>query len=154
MIKASAVLLAAALAVPGAALAGDLDGPARFCGYSPIIDLKRGETVTTLQGGGHGGRFRWDGPFGSMTVDGIGWASKPPGRIVEPKVGDNPARFAVRRDDRGYVIAIWNGEHGAAYFTSPRPFTAKQRHAIARVRLFNEGEDPEGCDLRTVFYWG
>lgn len=151
--KTRILVLVAALLFPAAATASELKGPARFCGFSPIIDLRPGETITTLEGGIHGGSFRWDGPFGSMKVYGIGSAARPPGDIVQPRRGRKPARFAERRGEDGYGIAIWNGEHGAAYFTSPRPFTAKQRHAIARVRLFNEGENPEGCGLRTIFSW-
>jgi hypothetical protein len=50
-----------------------------------------------------------------------------------------------------YVVAIWNGRQGAAYFTSDQPITAAQLGAIDRVRLYQEGETPEGCNLRTVF---
>lgn len=147
----SYVLAVAAIAAP--ASAADLKGPARFCGYSPIIDLREGERVETLQGGIHGGSFRWDGPFGSLEVFGVGWASRPKGRIVARQSGERPARFAERQVDGAYEIAIWNGENGAAYFRSDRPFTSKQIAAVKRVRLFNEGETPEGCDLSTVFVW-
>jgi hypothetical protein len=53
----------------------------------------------------------------------------------------------------GYSIAIWNGAQGAAYFESPRPITREQLHAIDRVVLFQEGQTPSGCKLRTVFSW-
>src|ERR1700761_8939023 len=62
--------------------ANDLVGPGRFCGYAPIIDLLPGEKVTTLQGGIHGGSFRWEGAFGSFEVMGIGWASQPEGQML------------------------------------------------------------------------
>ena len=148
------VFLAAVLAITAPASAGDLKGPARFCGYSPIIDLREGESVTVLQGGIHGGSFRWDGAFGSLEVNGIGWAARPRGRIVSKQSGPRPARFAQRRAEGSYEIAIWNGEQGAAYFRSDRPFTKQQIEAIKRVRLFNEGETPEDCDFRTIFSWG
>ena len=67
--------------------------------------------------------------------------------------GDYQHTVTPQQGEDGYRVAIWNGENGAAYFTSPRPFTASQRRAIARVRLFNEGENPEGCGLRTMFSW-
>ena len=69
-------LIAASL-VSSKANAGELVGPGRFCGYSPIIDLQAGEKVVTLQGGIHGGSFLWEGPFGKLEVHGIGWASPP-----------------------------------------------------------------------------
>ena len=148
-------LMLAVVIVAGAictqAAAGDLKGPARFCGYSPVIDLLPGESITTLGGGIHGGNFRWEGPFGSLDVSGIGWASRPRGRIAEARTRTNPARFAQRRVDDRYVVAIWNGAQGAAYFSSASPFTSDQLRAISRVDLFQEGQSPEGCDLRTVF---
>ncbi|MCR2833330.1 hypothetical protein [Parerythrobacter lacustris] len=70
----------------------------------------------------------------------------------EPAEG-RPGRFEQRREDGDYVVAIWNGEHGAAYFHSAQPLTPQHFAAIDRVLLFNEGETPEGCDLRTVFSW-
>jgi hypothetical protein len=134
------------------ASASELEGPARFCGYSPIIDLLPGEKVTTLEGGIHEGRFRWDGSFGSLDVVGIGWASEPKGQITRP-LGDLPAMFAPRRVHGRYVVAIWNGASGAAYFSSQRRITPAQLDAIGRVKLYNEGERPSGCRLRTVFVW-
>jgi hypothetical protein len=115
--------------------------------------LLDGESVTILQGGIHGGSFRWDGAFGSLEVRGIGWASRPKGRIVSEQTDLRPARFAQRRSDGRYEIAIWNGRHGAAHFISEHRFTNQQIEAIGRVRLFEEGETPEGCNLRTVFLW-
>jgi hypothetical protein len=142
-----------ALSVLAPARASVLEGPARFCGYSPIIDLLPGEKVTTLEGGIHGGSFRWEGAFGVLEVHGIGWASRPKGRIVRPYSGTNPARFAQQRTEGNYRIAIWNGSHGAAYFTSPRRITAPQLDAIDRVKLFEEGQSPPHCKLRTIFSW-
>ena len=142
------------LATSTPTLAGELEGPGRFCGYSPIIDLEPGERVVTLRGGIHGGSFRWEGAFGVMEVSGIGWASRPLGRIVQRRSRTAPARFAQSRDQDGdYVIAIWNGAQGAAYFHSETPFTRAQIAAIGRVKLFQEGETPEGCGLRTIFDW-
>ncbi len=148
-------LLAAVLTAitPSAAAAASLEGPARFCGFSPIIDLMPGETITTLQGGIHGGRFRWNGEFGSLEVHGIGWASRPRGRLATEQTSTKPARFVQRRANGRYEIAIWNGRHGAAYFFSESRFTELQIEAIDRVMLFEEGETPEGCNLRTVFSW-
>lgn len=133
--------------------AGELVGPARFCGYAPIIDLLPGEKVTTLEGGIHGGRFRWKGAFGSFEVQGIGWASPVKGRMLNPPTADRPARFAQRRVKNSYQVAIWNGAHGVAYFHSSKPFGKPQLAAIERVRLFEEGQEPSGCALRTVFAW-
>jgi hypothetical protein len=133
--------------------AGEIEGPGRFCGYSPIIDLLPGEKVTTLEGGIHGGSFRWEGPFGSLDVRGIGWANRPNGRMVEAQTGTKPARFAQRRVNSRYQIAIWNGAHGAAYFSSATPLTERQIKAISRVNLFEEGQTPSGCNLRTSFSW-
>jgi hypothetical protein len=142
-----------ATAFPLLAEAAEIEGPARFCGYSPIIDLLPAEKVTTLEGGIHGGSFRWEGAFGSLEVRGIGWASKPKGRIVEVQTGTKPARFAQRRISKRYEVAIWNGGHGAAYFSSDKPLSAHQLRAISRVQLFEEGQDPSGCKLRTSFSW-
>lgn len=152
--KLQALALISALLVSTTAQAADLEGPGRFCGYGPIVDLLPGESVTTLTGGIHGGSFRWDGAFGSLEVYGTGWGRPPTGRIVQPKSGDRPARFVQRRQEGKYTIAVWNGETGVARFYSKRPFTARQLKAIGRVTLFNEGEKPTGCDLRTVFSWG
>lgn len=144
---------AAALLLSTQSGAGEITGPARFCGYAPIIDLLPGERVTTLDGGIHGGSFLWEGAFGSLMVRGIGWASRPKGRIIEPVSSTKPARFRQRRVNGRYEIAIWNGAHGAAYFSSTVPFTAPQVEAISRVDLFEEGQTPQNCDLRTVFSW-
>lgn len=143
----------AAFVISSEANAGELAGPGRFCGYAPIIDLVAGEKVTTLEGGIHGGSFRWDGDFGSLEVHGIGWASRPKGLIVKAASGVKPARFAQRRAKEGYEIAIWNGAHGAAYFKSQKPFTGSQLVAIDRALLFEEGQVASGCDLRTIFSW-
>ena len=141
------------LAISVPAHASDVEGPARFCGYSPIIDLLPGEKITTLEGGIHGGSFRWEGAFGVLEVHGIGWASRPRGRIIRPSTSNHPIRFAQRRAKNGFRIAIWNGSHGAAYFSSPRPFTAPQLDAIDRVELFEEGQTPSNCKLRTFSSW-
>ena len=147
----AAVVLATAL--PFLAEVGELEGPGRFCGYSPIIDLLPGERITTLEGGIHSGSFRWEGSFGSLDVRGIGWAARPKGRIVEAQVGAKPARFAQRRTSKRYEVAIWNGGHGAAYFSAAKPLSANQLKAISRVKLFEEGQAPSGCKLRTSFSW-
>ena len=130
-----------------------LNGPGRFCGYSPIIDLQFGETITTLDGGIHGGTFEWRGGFGSLIVHGIGWASRPKGRLVADLSDEKPARFAERKQEGKYILEIWNGRQGVAVFQSATPFTQPQLAAIDRVRLFQEGEEPANCSLRTVFDW-
>lgn len=142
-----------ALAVPAtaSAQASELEGPARFCGYSPIIDLIHGEKITTIDGGIHGGRFRWAGAFGEMEVHGSGWARRPKGRIIKAYSTNGPAQFAPRRLHGSYQIAIWNGSKASAYFISTLPFTTDQLRAIDRVRLYEEGQTPDGCSLRTVF---
>ena len=145
-------LIAASL-VSSKANAGELAGPGRFCGYSPIIDLLSGERVVTLEGGIHGGSFRWEGQFGTLEVHGVRWAARPTGRIVRHSSATKPARFAHRRTKTGYSVAIWNGAQGAAYFSSPRPFTSAQLEAVDRVFLYQEGQTPLGCKLRTIFSW-
>jgi hypothetical protein len=136
------------------ARASELKGPGRFCGYSPIIDLVEGERVITLQGGIHGGTFRWEGPFGSLAVSGIGWASRPPGAIVPRPTRRGHARFEQRVGDGGFNVAIWNRKNGAAYFSSPVPLNPAQLAAIDRVDLFDEGQErPANCNLRTIFSW-
>jgi hypothetical protein len=152
--EVAAIALTAALLWAGSASASELVGPARFCGYSPIIDLLPDERVITLQGGIHGGSFRWEGAFGSLEVDGVGWARRPPGRMARQATGRGHVRFEQRRSEGKYTVAIWNRAHAAAYFSSPRPLTRQQLAAIDRVDLFEEGQDPEGCDLRTIFVWG
>lgn len=67
--------------------------------------------------------------------------------------GDKPAIFAPRRVKKGYQVAIWNGAHATAYITSSSPFREAQMAAIKRVRLFEEGQEPSGCTLRTIFVW-
>jgi hypothetical protein len=144
---------AALLALPSAAHASEMEGPGRFCGYSPIIDMQPGERVVVLAGGMHGGTFRWSGDFGTLEVHGIGWASKPRGKVAVRRNAKGHVRFAQRPVDGEYVVALWNGAAGAAYFRSQRPFTAAQLAAIDRVDLFEEGQEPEGCQLRTIFSW-
>ncbi|WP_158013859.1 hypothetical protein [Sphingomonas sanxanigenens] len=151
IIVAAAVVLSAFVGTPANAI--DIVGPGRFCGYSPIIDLLDGEKVMTLEGGIHGGSFRWEGDFGTLEVYGIGWASRPTGRIVKARHSSSPARFAQKRVEGVYQIAIWNGSHGAAYFKSSIPSTQPQLDAIDRVELFEEGQSPSGCKLRTTFSW-
>ncbi|WP_236672193.1 hypothetical protein [Croceicoccus sp. YJ47] len=153
MRRACFVILFSLGVITSPATASELERPARFCGYSPIIDVRPGEKITTLQGGIHGGSFRWDGDFGSIVVRGIGWASRPNGRLVMQPAEGRPGQFAQQRKDGKYVIAIWNGRQGTAYFESSTRFTVEQRAAIERVRLFQEGEEPSDCDLRTVFVW-
>lgn len=135
------------------AQAGELKGPGRFCGYSPIIDLLEGERVVTLEGGIHGGTFLWEGLFGSLKVSGIGWAGRPRGAMVRRPTTRGHARFRQRLGEDGFTVAIWNRRQGAAYFSSPAPLTRPQLAAIERVDLFQEGEDPENCRLRTIFSW-
>jgi hypothetical protein len=135
----------------GLAPPSDWAGPGRFCGYSPIIDMIRGERIETLSGGIHGSSFRWTGRFGTLEVHGIGWASKPGGRMLSRRTAKGNYIFAEQIADNGYVVAIWNGEHGAAYFSSSEPMTRQDYAAIDRVALFNEGEEPQGCKYRTVF---
>jgi hypothetical protein len=135
------------------AASAEIAGPGRFCGYSPIIDLKTGERVIPLQGGIHGGSFRWEGAFGALEVEGVGWASKPRGRVTQKRTTTGQTRFTERREGGKFTVAIWNRGHGAAYFSSPRPITPEQIQAIDRVYLFEEGEGPQGCNLRTIFSW-
>ena len=142
-----------AILASAGAKAGEIAGPGRFCGYASIIDLISGEKVTTLRGGIHGGSFRWDGKFGSLEVLGIGSASRPEGSVVRSGSGTEPQRFAQRRDGKQFSVAIWNGANGAAYFNSKKPLTKAQLAAIDRVILFEEGQTPSDCDLRTVFSW-
>jgi len=159
--KSIAAVIALALLLSTRAEASELKGPGRFCGYSPIIDLLSGEKITTLEGGIHGGKFRWEGSFGVLEVYGIGWvevygigwASRPTGTLIEVRKGRRPARFAERSVKDRYEVAIWNGAHGAAYISSATPFSRYQLKAVRRVRLFEEGQIPSGCDLRTVFSW-
>lgn len=125
----------------------------RFCGYAPIIDLRPGEEIRVGVSGIHSGNFDWSGAFGSLQVRGIQWASRPRGTQIRRRTARGHIRFAERRDDGRFVIAIWNGRHGAAYFSSASPLTAAQRQAINRVDLFQEGEEPLGCDYRTATIW-
>lgn len=154
MITRTALPLGLLLTICGPAEASDLEGPGRFCGYAPIVDLLVGESVTTLNGGIHGGSFRWDGRFGRLHVRGIGWASKPEGRVAILSNARGHTRFKQRREEDKYVVAIWNRRHGAAYFESDDPLTRDHIAAIDRVDLFDEhGPQPEGCRLRTMFSW-
>lgn len=147
-------LLAALLGIAAwAAPSGDFTGPGRFCGYSPIIDLVAGERIEPLAGGVHSGTFRWDGAFGTLEVVGIGWAARPRGGQLASRTAKGHARFTQRREEGRYVVAIWNRGRAAAYFKSVAPLTDVQIEAIQRVDLFEEGQEPQGCDYRTVFIW-
>lgn len=132
----------------------DAVGPARFCGYSPIIDLLPGERIRILEGGIHGGSFRWEGSFGRLEVTGIGWASRPPGQALQTRTTRGHQRFEQRHEEGRYRVAIWNGAQGAAYFSSSAPLTPAQLEAIERVDLYQEGQEPQGCNHHTVFSWG
>jgi hypothetical protein len=147
------VFLAYLLGGPQVAAASELKGPGRFCGYSPIIDLLPGERVVTIQGGIHGGTFRWEGPFGSLDVHGVGWAAPPESWTPNGVTSKGHARFKERWVSGRYEVVIWNRRNGAAYFLSKRHLTAQQLAAIDRVDLFEEGEVPKGCQLRTAFSW-
>ncbi|HEX8126118.1 MAG TPA: hypothetical protein VF548_11095 [Allosphingosinicella sp.] len=137
----------------GSVEASELRGPARFCGYSPIIDLLEGERVVVLKGGIHAGSFRWEGAFGSLKVAGIGWASRPAGKMLRRPTSRGHALFEQSFRDGGFSVAIWNRRQGAAYFSSSAPITRDQLAAIDRVDLFQEGEEPGDCRLRTIFSW-
>ncbi|TGX50179.1 hypothetical protein E5A73_17300 [Sphingomonas gei] len=142
--------LAVALAL---AAASDLEGPGRFCGYAPIIDLIAGERVVTLGGGIHSGTFRWEGAFGQLDVIGIGWASPPDSAGKAKRTSKGHLLFPPRRERGRYRVALWNGRNGVAYFSTPHRLTRQQLAAIDRVDLFEEGEEPVGCKLRTIFSW-
>lgn len=147
--------LAAVLALfAGApAAASELRGPGRFCGYSAIIDLAADERVVTLQGSIHSGSFRWEGAWGGMTVSDSELASPGNGKIAVERTAGGATRVAERRDGTRHVVAIGNGRSAAAWFSSDKPFTAAQLSAIDHVRLFGDGQAPDGCNLRTVFVW-
>lgn len=136
-------LLAGLLTTQGHA--AEIAGPARFCGDAPVIDLLPGERITTIVEGTHETRFRWDGEFGSLMVRGIGWAIQPKLRLAKRGSEGKPTLFRQRRVKGGYETAIWNGANGAAYFSSPRPFSQAQLKAIERVGLYQEGQRPKGC---------
>ena len=93
MIANLAALLASFLAAQPDGADG-LIGPARFCGYSPIIDLRVGERIVTFSGAMHSGGFRWHGAFGALDVEGIGWASRPRGAMQSRPTSRGHARFA------------------------------------------------------------
>ncbi len=141
-------LTALVAAVP--AEASTLEGPGRFCGFGPVVDLEAGERVTPIQNGVHSGTFRWEGRFGTLLVRGTGWAS-PLKAETDGVTAKGHLRLRERHDRDGYVVAIWNRRHAVAYATSDRPLTTEQRAAIDRIDLFDEGEEPTGCKLRTVF---
>jgi hypothetical protein len=145
--------LLACLGVPSASRASEFIGPGRFCGFAPIIDLFPGERIVTGASGVHSGEFLWQGPFGELEVRGIGWASSPRGIVAARRTAKGFTRFEQQRDRRRYVVALWNGRNAAAYFSSPRRLTPAQLAAVNRVELYQEGEEPQGCKLRTVFSW-
>ena len=150
----AAIVAMLGLGTGSIANAGELQGPARFCGFSPIIDLKEGEAVTVLRGGIHSGTFLWSGSFGALEVTGNGWSSKPRGRMRYKATSKGHAIIAERHIKDEYVVAIWNRANGAAYFSSKQRLTKEQLAAIDRVDLFDENDpEPLGCKLRTVFVW-
>ncbi|MFM1977479.1 MAG: hypothetical protein RL145_2325 [Pseudomonadota bacterium] len=148
---ASSLVFFAVLTTP--ARATEVTGPARFCGYSTIIDLEAGEKVRIVDAGIHAGRFLWLGSFGALEVRNIGWAKRPAGRIVRKSTQAKPARFQQTKSRDVYSVALWNGRQGVAYITSSTRFTTNQIEAIDRVKLYQEGEPPQNCTMRTVFIW-
>ncbi|PXA98760.1 hypothetical protein DMC47_06870 [Nostoc sp. 3335mG] len=146
-----AAILARAAGAPAAA--SELRGPGRFCGYSPVIDLVAGERVVTLKGGIHSGSFRWEGPWGRMTVWGSEIGSPDDEKVAVERTAGGTTRYAERREGDRYVITIWNRSSAMARFSSKRRFTAPQLAAIDRVELFDAGQRPEGCNLKTIFVW-
>jgi len=141
------------LAAGDPAAAHALHGPGRFCGYSTVIDLRADERVVTLEGSIHSGSFRWEGPWGHMTVRDSEIASPGHRKVAVERTPGGAIRLAERRDGNGYVVAIGNGRSAAAWFSNDTRFTAAQLAAIDRVTLFADGQQPERCDLRTVFVW-
>ena len=117
--------------------------------------MQESERIVPLQAGIHSANFSWEGDFGEMEVRAIGWASEPKGRKIDKMTGKGHVRYAERKVDDGYSVAIWNGKKGAVYFNSPRRITAAQYAAIDRVDMFDEAEpDPENCKYRMFFSWG
>lgn len=142
------------LALAGSGQRGGVDGPGRFYGYGPIIELRAGEHIKPRQGGIHSGSFRWKGAFGTLEVQGIQWGGPPEREARKQPTAAGQTLFEAWREGEGYVAAIWNGRNGVAYFRSSTRFTPAQMAAIERVSLFDEnGPEPQGCKLRTVFVW-
>jgi hypothetical protein len=130
------------------------EGPGKFCAYAAIIELSDTENITAHMVGIHSARFTWQGSFGELDVRAIGWASEPKGRLAVQKTSLGHMMFAERRVEQGYEVAIWNGDHGAVYFRSPKRFTADQMNVIDQVDLFDEAKPkPEGCKYRMLFAW-
>lgn len=144
------ILAAAATLAAESEKASDFVGPGRFCGYSAIIDLEPGEKVEPLGYGIHGGEFRLTGSFGSLEVGESGWARKPSGR-VKALTALKLTMFHQHRQESRWMIALWNGEHGVARFVADTRFTTEQLKVIERVRLINEGDEPDGCKYRVIF---
>jgi hypothetical protein len=149
--KTAGFLTGGALLVAAAgATAADLEGPARYCGYSAIIDLAPGEAVTAQSGGMHGGWFEWSGSFGTLQVRNNGFAKRPEGTRFRELTTTGQTRFHPTRKDGKYRIALWNRRYGTAYFQSDERFTESQLAAIDRVHLYDEWSKPEGCSFRTA----
>ncbi|WP_336925740.1 hypothetical protein [Altererythrobacter palmitatis] len=126
-------------------------GPAKFCGYATVIALREGETITPQEGGIHSGRYVWDGEFGRLEVQEIGWAAAPVEAPMQERTAAGMIQFAERKDGFRFVQMIWNGEHGVASFISPRRFSRQQIDAVGRVTLFNEGQRPQDCEYNFLF---
>jgi hypothetical protein len=149
----SAVISLAALLLPSHSFAKTFYGPGQFCGYAPAIDLRPDEKVTPLEGGIHVGKFLWEGRFGKLTVGATGWGVKPKQPESDYETDQGYLRFEKRKTEEGFSITIWNYQHAVATFSSPDPLTERQKDAIDRVTLFNEGERPKTCKYSTIFVW-
>jgi hypothetical protein len=128
------------------------EGPGRFCGYSAIIDLRQGETISNMEGGIHGASFAWSGAFGRFDIRANGWAAPPSSSVVMVRP-DGVRELATRRSKGHYQTTLWNGRQGVVSFTTDRRPTAAQMAAMRRVSLFQEGEEPSECRYRMTFSW-
>lgn len=151
MMRLPLALCALALFLTAQKADARFDGPGRFCGYSVVLDLQRGENIEAMSLGIHSGNFVWSGSFGRLEVSNVGWARKPEGVLEGTRKG--LTTFRIERAGRE-GLALWNGRAGAAYFFGSGRITAEQRAAIDRVYLIDElSDEPQGCRYRTIFSW-
>lgn len=136
------------------AWAGEISDSGRFCGYSVIIDLQDGETISTIDGGIHSGTFNWKGSFGELLVMNSEISSPDDAPLLKHNSFGHGI-YDLGLVEAEYTLAIWNGKSAAAFFYSDTPYTQEQIEAIERVDLFDETIGrPENCNLSTVFHWG
>ena len=130
-------------------------GPGRFCGYATVIDLRPDEQITARQGGIHSATYVWSGPFGSIAVSEINWASRPTQVVRKVSSEGGIEIFQLRGGTSKPLYVVSDGGHLVAYLTSPQfRKNTSDLDRIRRIGLFDHaGDEAKGCKYRMIFSW-